>query len=178
MERIHASRTIMVLLIASLAACAPKPQTILIVPVSPPATITDSVQPAATSTPLEPNPTATTAQNSLLSADGPWLLINTTQGLWMANTDGSGGTLLTDGQIIIPGSFSDAVSPVGGHFAYLTTTDFTKAYGNYPNLKLHVLDLKSRTPVATLPLTSPETEPGAEFPSDITRAMVEQKSFA
>jgi WD40 repeat protein len=166
------------LFIPLLAACAPKPQSILIVPASPPATLTDDVEPAATPAPVEPTPTATVEQPPAPAGDGSRLLINTAQGLWAANPDGSGGTLLTGADIIIPGSFPGAVSPSGGYFAYLTTTDNTKPYGNYPNLKLNILDLTRRNPLVTLPLTSPQTEPGAEFPSDITRAMVERQSFA
>jgi hypothetical protein len=113
-----------------------------------------------------------------LSADGPWLLVNTTQGLWAANPDGSGGTLLTSDRILIPGGLSNAASPVGGNLAYLTTTDFSQPYGNYPNLKLNILALPGREPMVTLPLTSPETEPGDQNPNDIIRAMVEHRDFA
>jgi hypothetical protein len=62
--------------------------------------------------------------------------------------------------------------------AYLTTTDFSQPYGNYPNLKLNILALPGREPMVTLPLTSSQTEPGAQNPNDIIRAMVEHEPFA
>jgi hypothetical protein len=106
------------------------------------------------------------------------LLVNTKRGLWTARPDGSDGALRITGPLIIPGPLSGAVSVVDGYFAYLTTSDFTRAYGNYPNLKLNILSLFGRGPFVSLPLTSPQTEPGTEFPSDIIRAMVEHKPFA
>ena len=43
--------------------------------------------------PLTPTSTIT---NSGLNAEGPWLLMETDQGLWAANPDGSGMAQLTD----------------------------------------------------------------------------------
>jgi hypothetical protein len=164
------------ILILFLAACAPQ-QSTLIAPASPPATITDFLPPAATPAPAEPTPTATVVQPPEPAGSG-WLLVNTKQGLWAANPDGSGATYLTDGRILVPGRLAEAVSPAGAHVAYLTTTDWNQPYGNYPNLKINILDLTLHAPLVTLPLTSPQTEPGADSPSDITRAMVEMKSYA
>jgi WD40 repeat protein len=106
------------------------------------------------------------------------LLVNTKRGLWTARPDGSDGALRITGPLIIPGPLSGAVSAVDGNFAYLTTSDFTRAYGNYPNLKLNILSLFGLGPFVSLPLTSPQTEPGDQNPSDIIRAMVEHEPFA
>jgi hypothetical protein len=160
------------ILLSLLAACGTQPARTSF------STPTVAVPPTVTPAPATQTPTAAVLPEPALSSDGPWLLVNTAQGLWAANSDGSGGTLLTAGRVLIPGPLSEAASPVGGNIAYLTSTDFTQAYGNYPNLKLNILTLPDPHPVATLPLTSPQTEPTAQNPSDILRAMVERKSFA
>lgn len=161
-------------LLLVLPACAPQPQ--VTQNSTPVPSVT--VAPPSTSIPATLTPAPTDTQTSALSVEGPWLLVNTAQGLWAANPDGSGGTLLTASRILIPGSLSNAVSSVGGYLAYLTTTDFSEPYGNYPNLKLNILALPGREPMVSFPLTSPATEPAPQNPSDIMRAMVEHKSFA
>jgi len=146
-----------------------------VTPISPaviPATITATFDPATVT------PAATVTQTSLPSAAGGLILVNTVQGLWTARPDGSEGALRITGPLIIPGTLAGAVSSADGNFAYLTTSDFNRPYGNYPGLTLNIISLFGRGPFVSLPLTSPETEPGTEFPSDIIRAMVEHKSFA
>ncbi|MBN2084543.1 MAG: PD40 domain-containing protein [Anaerolineales bacterium] len=132
----------------------------------------------ATFDPTTATPAATITQTSLPSAEGGWILVHTGQGLWTARPDGSEGTLRITGPLIIPGPLTGAISSADGNFAYLTTSDFNRPYGNYPDLKLNIISLFGRGPAVSLPLTSPVTEPGGEFPSDIIRAMVEHKSFA
>jgi hypothetical protein len=161
-------------LLLLVAACAPQPQ---VTPTST-STFTATVAPPATFTPPEPTLTVTAAQKPSPSAEGELLLVNTKRGLWTSRPDGSDGALRITGPLIIPGPLSGAVSSVNGNFAYLTTTDFTRAYGNYPNLKLNIMSLFGSGPFISLPLTSPQTEPGDQNPSDIIRAMVEHRDFA
>jgi hypothetical protein len=123
-------------------------------------------------------PAVTITQTTLPSAEGGLLVVNTKQGLWTARPDGTDGALRITGPLIIPGPLEGAISSVDGNFAYLTTSDPTRPYGNYPNLTLNIISLFGRGPAVTIPLTSPETEPATEFPSDILRAMVERRSFA
>jgi hypothetical protein len=167
--------TVFILSAALLAACAPKTQTTLSVPVSPPATLTDEPNPTAAS--VEPAPAPSADLQPAPAGEG-WLLVNTEHGLWMGRPDGSEGALRIHGYVIVPGPLPDALSPAEGLFAYLTTSDITGNFGNLPDLTLNVISLTGHGEAAAIPLTSPLTEPGGEFPSDIQRAMVEQKSFA
>jgi hypothetical protein len=123
-------------------------------------------------------PTPTVTQTPSPEAAGGLILVHTDKGLWTARPDGSNGALHITGPLIIPGPLAGALSRINGDFAYLTTSNFNRPYGNYPGLKLNIISLFGRGPFVSLPLTSPETEPGTEFPSDIIRAIVERKSFA
>ncbi len=123
-------------------------------------------------------PTPTVTQTPSPEAGSGLILVHTGQGLWTARPDGSNGALHITGPLIIPGPLAGALSRINGDFAYLTTSNFNRPYGNYPGLKLNIISLFGRGQFVSLPLTSPETEPGTEFPSDIIRAMVERKSFA
>jgi hypothetical protein len=166
------------ILILFLAACGTPTQSILIAPASPPVTITDDIPPAVAATPTQNTPISEVTLTPLPSTGDGLLVVNTKQGLWTAKPDGSDGALRITGPLIIPGPLAGAISSVDGNFAYLTSSDYTKAYGNYPGLTLNIISLFGRGPFVSLPLTSPETEPGAEYPSDILRAMVEHRSFA
>jgi hypothetical protein len=164
-------------LVAMLAACASQPQPAP--EVTPTAT---AVLPlTATATLAESTPASTVTQPAAPEGDA-WLLVNTDHGLWTARPDGSDGAIRITGpnagRLIIPDALSGAVSPADGLFAYLTTSDPSQAYGNYPNLTLNIVSLLGRGPAVLIPLTSPQTEPGTEFPSDILRAMVEHPDFA
>jgi hypothetical protein len=159
-----------------LTVCAwQTPQT----PSAPTATPTaTAVRPLTATAALEGStPMATAAQPPALEGD-EWLLVNTEQGLWAVRPDGSESVLRVPGRVIVPGPFSGAVSSADGLIAYLTTSDPGRGYGNFPNLTLNIVSLLGRGPAAAIPLTSPETEPKDEFPDDISRAMVEQPSFA
>jgi hypothetical protein len=162
------------LLILLMAACAPQTQT---APASTP-TGTAAVAPPATVAPPTETAAPTATQTPAPAAADGWILVNTDRGLWTARSDGSEGALRIPGPLIVPGPLAGAVSSAGGNFAYLTTSDFNRPYGNYPNLTLNILSLFGRGPSVSLPLTSPETEPDDEYPSDILRAMVEHPSFA
>ncbi|MGB7539319.1 MAG: hypothetical protein WBM17_12345 [Anaerolineales bacterium] len=180
MERIMDFRKLIgaPILLLFLAACAPQTQT---APASRPTVTATAAAPTVTATfaaPTENIPAPTVTQTPAPYAGGGWILVHTDQGLWMARPDGTDGALRITGPLIIPGPLAGAISSVEGNFAYLTTSNFTRANGNYPNLTLNVMSLFGRGPFVSLPLTSPQTEPGGEYPSDIIRAMVEHKSFA
>jgi hypothetical protein len=179
MERIMDYRKLIgaPILILFLAACAPQAQT---APASLPTITVTAGAPTVTATFAPPTvtPATTATQTSLPSAAGGWILVNTDQGLWTTRPDGSEGALRITGPLIIPGPLAGAISSVDGNFAYLTTSDFTVPYGNYPDLTLNIISLFGRGPFVPLPLTSPQTEPGTEYPSDILRAIVEHRSFA
>ena len=103
------------------------------------------------------------------------------QGIWMGRPDGSQAGIRIPGKVIIPGPLSGAVSPYGGYFAYITTTDPSRTgfpFGSFPDLKLNIVPLPDGGTSVQIPLTSPATEPDPNFPSEIQRAMIEQTSFA
>ncbi len=167
------------LLITCLAACAPQTRT-QTAPAPLPSITATAAAPTVTATfaSATVTPAATVTQTTLPSAAGGLILVNTNRGLWTARPDGSDGALRITGPLIIPGPLAGALSRINGDFAYLTTSDFSQPYGNYPNLTLNIMSLFGRGPVVSLPLTSPQTEPGTEFPSDILRAMIEHPDFS
>ncbi len=176
-----------VLLALFLSACGPAAQ-----PASTPAP-EDTYTPPSTEVVLTPDWTPTQAPTEelpptqaitnfsagSLSMDGPWLLLNTDQGLWVANPDGTGGTLINKtGPVLIPGSLQNAVSSTGGHIAFLTYSDTPHSDFFYRDLHINILTLPQYQSWLSLPLTSPQTEPSTNNPSDINRAMAETQSFA
>jgi dipeptidyl aminopeptidase/acylaminoacyl peptidase len=162
-------------LVALLAACAPQTNT----KAPPTATTAAAIVPSPTS---EPTPAAPSPMETVTQAPAPtgaeWLLVNTEQGLFTIHPDGTDGAIRISGHVIVPGPLPNAVSSDDGYFAYLTTSDFSRPYGNYPDLKLNLISLYGHGPFVTIPLTSAATEPGPEFPSDILRAMIEHPAFA
>jgi WD40 repeat protein len=95
-----------------------------------------------------------------LSSSGPWLAytrivdpqleMNPTQ-LWIANSDGSGKTLIGEGKI-----FQQlAASPSGHRLAYITaTTDKTVPYSPYRDINLNILTLPDTKSPIIIPLVS------------------------
>jgi hypothetical protein len=112
-------------------------------------------------TPTEvPQPVVKTPVSRPANLDeaGPWLLMETNQGLWAANSDGSGLTQLTDVDYtdihFYDSNLMMAVQPVGNQFVFLspaTTYDFH-------NMTLNLLSLPDGTITKITDLTSPETE--------------------
>ena len=111
---------------------------------------------------VEPTPT----NPSNLAVGGPWLLIETDQGLWAANADGSGLTQLTDVDYWDL-QLQKAVQPGGNQVVFLSpaTYDFHK-------MTLNLISLPDGNITKITDLTSPETEAYAEMaPGDASEAM-------
>lgn len=103
----------------------------------------ETLEPTHTLTPLGPQ----------LRKDGPWVLISTDDGLWAANQDGSGLTQLTSAAVDLD-DLSLAVSPQGGYVAFVTWEK------DYSNKTLQILRLPTGEIIASILLTTEETEPG------------------
>ena len=154
---------------------------------SPSSTTPSSVPPTQTSKPvMEASPTTETENvvpaenlrvpNKLLSNEGPWWVFSTTDSLFAINADGSGLTQFFQGPINPPYSRQIQAAPSGGHIAYLTGN-------NLANTTLRITNLFGTQLDTEIPLTSDESEPGAEsMPGDpeveAVRAMTEVQSLA
>jgi hypothetical protein len=151
-------------------ACASQPQA------TPSPTPTVATAPAPVTVPTE-TAAPTIASAPVLSTTGPWIVVNTTKGLWAANPDGSGPLPLTLTPALMPGGLSRAVSPRGGYLAYLTSPDLTAIYGNNPDLSLIVLSMSGPNALVTLSLTS-GVFGTAEPPTEVIRAITEHTPYA
>jgi len=69
--------------------------------------------------PVEPAPTDIT----LLSEQGPWLLIGVSDGLWVLAPDASWMARLSETPLLAPLDLKRAASPFGRHVAYVTGAD-------------------------------------------------------
>jgi len=113
-----------------------------------------------TAPPAEPPaPAGTQApvlDTSALNAEGPWLLIETPEGLWAANQDGTGMTQLTE--VDYWGEDLEwAVQPGGDLVAFLSPVD------SYHHMALNLLSLPDGTVTKVTDLTSLETEAYADL---------------
>jgi hypothetical protein len=147
---------------------------------SPPA-LAPTPEPAASFT-----PTAPSLEDAPLSAEGPWLIFTTGQGIWAdaiwaVNPDGTGLTEFTvPGQHISrPRNLAAAVSPSGGYLAFITASDPNKLTG----LTLNLLKLPEGVIKTVTPLSSPETEPEpgadpAQRPPEPLLALTQERSLA
>jgi hypothetical protein len=141
-------------------------------PTSPPAQIS-SLTPQLPS-PVTQAPIVNTGE---LNAEGPWLLMETDQGLWSANPDGSGLTQLTDVDYW-QGDMQNAVQPGGNQVVFITPGSY-----DFNHMALNLLSLPDGKITKVTDLTSPETEAYAESsPGDTgfeaLRAVGEQHSHA
>lgn len=118
-----------------------------------------------------------TPTRGTLNATGPWLLIETTQGLWAANPDGSELQQLTDVDYW-QGDIKQAIQPSGNHVVFLTP-------GNYDlhHMALNLLSLPDGKVTKITDLTSAATEkyndgsPGDDG-FEALRAVREQVNYA
>jgi serine/threonine protein kinase/WD40 repeat protein len=99
---------------------------------------------------------ATTPAPALLAASGPWAVFSNDQGMWLSNTDGSALTNLVAEPVEAVYDLHSAVSPDGRYLAFLTATE------TFHDLTLHMIALPDGQAVLQLPLTSRQTEPGAD----------------
>lgn len=149
--------------------------------ISPPATesLPHPTEIIPTDTPLgneEITPTMETEPVGL-QPEVPWMIVSTTDGLWAANMDGSGLTLL------IPKSYQEfnlsrSISSAAHKIAFLTSEG-----DSYHGLALNVISLPDAKTQKLTDLTTKDTEPGAnaapgESDLEAMRAITEQPSYA
>jgi WD40-like Beta Propeller Repeat len=131
-----------------------------------------------TATPQVPaTPTKTQQVESALNSSGPWLLIATDGGLWVANPDGSNSTRIWQGNFW-QADLTRAIQPGGNQVVLLTSES-----DQYHHLALNLLSLLDGHLQKITDLTTPQTEPGPDAgPGDTSleavRAIVETISFA
>jgi hypothetical protein len=145
-----------------------------------PPTNTPIILPVDTNTPPPPPPTDTpapTAEANGLNADGPWLLIESSQGLWAVNQDGSGLTQLTTVDYW-HGEIQQAIQPGGSLVVFISPADY-----QFQNMSLNLLKLPGGKVSKITDLTSAQTEAySASAPGDpgfeALRAVGERSSYA
>jgi dipeptidyl aminopeptidase/acylaminoacyl peptidase len=93
-----------------------------------------------------------------LASVGPWLLIETDQGLWAANADGSGLTQLTDVDYW-DWHLQKAIQPGGNKVVLLSPSSFN----DYHQMMLNLLSLPDGNIIKITDLTSLETEAYADL---------------
>ena len=136
--------------------------------------------PTSTSIPsLPPVPVTQTpaTEGGGLNAAGPWLLIETGQGLWAVNPDGSGLTQLTTLDYW-HGDLQEAVQPGGSQVVFISPGDY-----DFHHMALNLLTLPEGKVTKLTDLTSSQTEAYANSaPGDngfeALRAVGEQSSYA
>jgi hypothetical protein len=133
------------------------------------------VQPIVTDEPVVEPPVVDT---SGLDPSGPWLLIESDEGLWATNADGSGLTQLTD--IEYWSSLGAAVQPRGTQVVFISPPSFPY---DLHKMTLNLLSLPDGRVTKITDLTSPETEGYADLaPGDAgleaLRAIREQSNYA
>jgi hypothetical protein len=160
-------------------------------PISTEATATQPIQATEEPIPTESIPTEGPISTSIPSTQGgpiipernlgsgPWLLIEAGDGLWAVNPDGSGLTLITEEVPTTRLEIAKAVSPEGGHFAYITSDGPTEL----SNLTLKYFTLPMGTVETIARLTSEQTEPDPDaMPGDpafeVARAIAELHNLA
>ena len=142
-----------------------------------PSTVNPSASPTRTrgpdtiASPVPPLPTGA------LNAEGPWLLMETREGLWAANPDGSGLTQLTDVDYW-NGELLDAIQPGGNQIVFITPGNY-----DFRHMALSLMTLPDGQVSKITDLTSPETEAYADSSPggdgfEALRAIGEQRSYA
>ena len=141
-----------------------------------PVTQTPSVNSGSSPQPLPVTQTPIVNSGGL-NAEGPWLLMETDQGLWVANPDGSGITQLT-GVDYWNGSLQDAIQPMGNQIVFISP-----GKNDFHNMALNLISLPDGHVTRVTDLTSAQSEaytglgPG-EPGFEALRAVGEQLSYA
>jgi len=117
------------------------------------------------------------ANTNKLGTEGPWLLMQTGQGLWAANPDGSAVTQLSD-EDYWHADLADAIQPRGNLIAFISPGSY-----DFHHMALNLLSLPDGKVTKITDLTTPETEAYTELnPGDpgfaALRAIAEQRSLA
>jgi len=103
-----------------------------------------------------------------LSEDGPWLIINSSQGLFAINPDGSGLTQFVESMVQFPKPEQITAAQRGGYIAYHGSD------GNENDTTIHIVDFPSLELVAEIPLFTYSNEPDW----NALRAIQEYQSMA
>jgi hypothetical protein len=126
-----------------------------------------------------PRPTSTESDTTdeTLNTVGPWLLIQSSDGLWAANPNGSALQQLTD-KDYWKGDLRQAIQPAGNHVVFVSPGDY-----DFHHMALNLLSLPDGQITKITDLTSPSTEAYADLsPGDpgfeALRAIGERDSFA
>lgn len=101
---------------------------------------------------MAPIKTDTPSASSMLDAQGPWLLIETDQGLWATNPDGSGLTRLTNVDYWNY-NVQSSIQPGGNLIAFLSP-----ANDDFHHMSLNLLSLPDGKITKITNLTSEQTE--------------------
>ncbi len=143
-------------------------------PIDPPEPTQTEIPPADT-----PHPTLTESisPEETLNSMGPWLLIQSSDGLWAANPDGSALQQLTN-EDYWKDDLEQAIQPAGNHVVFLTPSTY-----DFHNMALNLLSLADGQITKITDLTSPSTEAYADLsPGDsgfeALRAIGERDSYA
>ena len=138
----------------SLSPTPPVSSTLTVAPVMP----TDTVPPVPPTDTDQPGVETPVSSPANLDETGPWLLMETNQGLWAANSDGSGLIQLTDVDYtdvhFYDSNLVMAVQPGGNQFVFLSPATTYDLH----NMTLNLLSLPDGTITKITDLTSPETE--------------------
>ena len=103
-----------------------------------------------------------------LSEDGPWLIMNSSQGLFAINPDGSGLTQFVESMVQLPKPEQITAAKRGGYIAYHGSG------GNENDTAIHIVDFPSLELVAEIPLFTYSNEPDW----NALRAIQEYQSMA
>ena len=124
-----------------------------------------------------PVPQSPVVKTSGLNAEGPWLLMETDQGLWAANPDGSGMAQLTDTDYWND-NLQAAIQPMGNQIVFISPGNY-----DFHNMALNLLSLPDGHVTKITDLTSAQSESYADSGPgepgfEALRAVGEQPSYA
>jgi Tol biopolymer transport system component len=147
-------------------------------------TIDASINPTETTAPetqptdaSQQTPSENVSNDEPLNAAAPWLLIESSQGLWAANPDGSALRQLTNVDYW-RGNLKQAIQPAGNHIVFLTPGNY-----DFHHMALNLLSLPDGQITKITDLTSASTEAYADLNPGETgfealRAIGEMVSYA
>ena len=132
-----------------------------------------ATQPAATKTPVSGG-----SSTGKLASNPPWLIFRVSNGLWIANPDGSALTQLSKEAILGPSDLTHGLSPDGKMLAFISGDP-----DSMHNLILSLMTLPDGKVKLVTTLTSKATEPGPwsgtlDAKTDAVRSITEVDSMA
>jgi hypothetical protein len=147
---------------------------------TPEATATELTVPTVKATQLSATKTPISGGSSTgkLASTPPWLIFSASNGLWIANSDGSTLTQLTKEAILGPSDLTHGLSPDGKMLAFISGDP-----DSMHNLKLSLMTLPDGKVKLVTSLTSNATEPGPwtgtlDAKTDAVRSITEVDSMA